>query len=61
MDEFRAVRESTVRLFASLPDAAWTRRGVVNGREVSVRALAYIAAGHVRHHHAVLRDRYTLA
>lgn len=60
VEEFRVVRESTVRLFASLPEVAWTRRGVVNGREVSVRALAYIAAGHARHHLAVLRERYTL-
>ena len=58
VDELRAVRESTVRLFASLPDEAWTRRGVVNGREISVRALAFIAAGHARHHLAVLRERY---
>jgi hypothetical protein len=57
-DELAAVRESTVRLFASLPDVAWVRRGVVNGRDVSVRALAYITAGHARHHLKVLRERY---
>lgn len=57
-DELRAVREATVRLFASFPDDAWGRRGVVNGREVSVRALAYITAGHARHHLGVLRQRY---
>ena len=56
--ELRAVRESTVHLFASFPDAAWARRGVVNGREISVRALAFITAGHARHHLAVLRERY---
>lgn len=58
IDELRAVREATVRLFASLPDKAWGRRGIVNGREVSVRALAFITAGHARHHLAVLRERY---
>jgi hypothetical protein len=57
-DELRIVREGTVRLFQSFPDDAWTRRGIVNGREVSVRALAYITAGHARHHLAVLRERY---
>jgi hypothetical protein len=30
----------------------------VSGRPVSVRALAYITAGHARHHLAILRDRY---
>jgi hypothetical protein len=58
VDELRIVREGTVRLIASFPDEAWTRRGVVNGREVSVRALAYITAGHGRHHLGVLRERY---
>jgi hypothetical protein len=60
VDELRIVREGTVRLFASLPDEAWPRRGVVNGREVSVRALAYITAGHARHHLGVLRERYAI-
>jgi hypothetical protein len=58
VDELRVVREGTVRLFQSFPAEAWMRRGVVNGREVSVRALAYITAGHARHHLAVLRERY---
>jgi uncharacterized damage-inducible protein DinB len=61
VEELRAVRESTVRMFASFPDEAWARRGVVSGREVSVRALAYIAAGHARHHLEVLRERYGVA
>jgi hypothetical protein len=60
-EELRVVRDGTVRLFDSLPAEAWTRRGVVNGREMSVRALAYIAAGHARHHLAVLRERYLSA
>jgi hypothetical protein len=58
VEELRAVRESTVRMFASFPDEAWTRTGTVSGRPVSVRALAYITAGHARHHVTILRDRY---
>ena len=61
VEELRIVREGTVRLFQSFPAEAWTRRGVVNGREVSVRALAYITAGHARHHLGVLRERYLIA
>ena len=61
VDELRVVREGTVRLFDSFPDDAWGRRGVVNGREVSVRALAYIAAGHARHHLRILRERYSVS
>lgn len=60
VSEMLVVRESTVRLFASFPDDAWMRGGTVNDGRVSVRALAYIAAGHAKHHLGVLRDRYGL-
>lgn len=56
--ELLVVRESTVRLFDSLPNDAWVRSGTVNNGQVSVRALAYITAGHADHHLGVLRDRY---
>ena len=56
--ELRLVRECTVRLFYSLPDAAWARTGTVNNGRVTVRALAYITAGHALHHLGVLTDRY---
>jgi hypothetical protein len=59
--ELRAVRQSTVRMFASFPDEAWTRTGTVSGRPVSVRALAYITAGHARHHLKMLRERYDVS
>ena len=58
IDEFRAVREATVSFFENLPDEAWTRRGVASGYEFSVRALAYITAGHEAHHVRLLRERY---
>jgi uncharacterized damage-inducible protein DinB len=56
--ELEAVRESTALLFESLPDDAWIRKGSANGKEMSVRALAYVAAGHPRHHLRILRERY---
>lgn len=56
--EMHAVRESTVRLFESFPEEAWTRSGTVNNAPVSMRALAWITAGHAMHHLAVLRDHY---
>lgn len=58
VEEFRAVRAATVTLFKNLPDEAWGRRGVASGQAVSVRALAFITAGHVAHHLGVLRERY---
>lgn len=56
--ELRAVRDSSVALFASLPDDAWARSGTASGKTISVRALAYITAGHARHHLKILRERY---
>jgi hypothetical protein len=55
--EFEAVRRSHVCLFRHLDEAAWLRTGLANGSPVSVRALAYIIAGHAQHHLAILRKR----
>jgi hypothetical protein len=56
--ELGAVREASVQLFESLPDDAWGRSGVASGKEVSLRALAYITTGHAMHHLRILRERY---
>lgn len=58
LDEFAAVRAATVACFDGLPDEAWDRRGIASDNPVTVRALAYICAGHVAHHLEVLRRRY---
>jgi uncharacterized damage-inducible protein DinB len=56
--EFAAVRASTLMLVDSLEDRAWTHRGTASGKGVSARAIAYIIAGHERHHDAIFRERY---
>lgn len=58
LDEFRAIRASTLAFFRHLPADAWTRRGTASGNPFSVRALAYITAGHLAHHLRLLRERY---
>ncbi len=58
VDEFRAVRAATLAFFQDLPDDAWVRRGVASGYPFTVRALAYLSAGHVSHHTKILRERY---
>lgn len=58
MEDFRAVRAATITLFRNLPAEAWTRTGVASGNPVSVRALAYIIAGHLAHHRSILMERY---
>jgi hypothetical protein len=56
--EFAAVRAATLQLMDSLEPAAWARRGTASDKPVSARALAYICAGHERHHQRILRERY---
>lgn len=56
--EFCAVRLGTTSLFSSLNDDMAARSGVANGKRVTVRALAWIIAGHTRHHLKVLKERY---
>lgn len=56
--EFAAVRAGTVALFNNLPESAWMREGEASGRRFTVRAMAYIAAGHTTHHLRLFRDRY---
>lgn len=58
IDELESIRATTLALFRNLPDDAWMRRGLQSGTPVTVRALAYICAGHFTHHVGVLRDRY---
>ena len=56
--EFRDIRRATLSFFRSLPEEAWPRKGVASGNSVTVRALAYIIAGHLSHHIAILQERY---
>ena len=58
VDEELAVRDATIALFSSLPAEAWSREGTVSGKRLTVRAIAYIATGHVKRHLNILRERY---
>jgi uncharacterized damage-inducible protein DinB len=58
LEEFTAVRQATLRLFQSLEGEAWTRRGIASQRPFSVRALAWLIAGHELHHRKILQERY---
>jgi uncharacterized damage-inducible protein DinB len=58
--EFENVRRSTLSLYRNLEERAWDRRGIANNVEVSVRALAWITAGHELHHRNVLKEKYGL-
>ena len=57
-EELAAVRQATIHLLRHLDPAALTRGGTASGNRVSVRALAYIIAGHERHHVEILKTKY---
>ncbi len=56
--EYNAIRQATITLFKSFTDEMLARVGVASGNEMTVRALAYIAAGHEKHHVNVINERY---
>jgi hypothetical protein len=58
IEDYVAIRRATVSLFRNLDEPAWTRRGVANKNEVTVRALAYTIAGHELHHRKILEEKY---
>ena len=58
VEDFKAARLSTLSFFRNLPPEAWMATGVASDNPFTVRALAYILAGHVAHHTAVLQERY---
>ena len=58
IEDYIAVRRATLSLFRNLDEPAWTRRGVANKNEVTVRALAYIIAGHELHHRRIIEEKY---
>jgi len=58
VQEFQQIRRATLPFFRNLPEDSWKHTGIASGNQFTVRALAYIAAGHVDHHLAILRERY---
>jgi hypothetical protein len=58
VEDYIAVRRAALSLFRNLDQAAWTRRGTAANSEVTVRALAYIIAGHELHHRRILEQKY---
>lgn len=58
LKEFGELRRSQTALFRSLGEDAWSRVGTADGNPMSVRALAYVLAGHVRYHTRLLEERY---
>ena len=58
VEEFDTVRGASISLFRSFDEAAWGRRGVASEKQVTVRALGFITAGHQIHHRMILEENY---
>jgi uncharacterized damage-inducible protein DinB len=58
IDEYAALRQSTIAFFKNISGEMSLRTGMANGREISVRSLGYIIPGHEIHHLAVIKERY---
>jgi len=56
-----ALRRANLQMLRRLEEPQWQAGGRGDDKPITVRALAYVMAGHVRHHLAILRDRYGVA
>lgn len=60
VEELSLLRAANNHFFRNLNDEAWLRVGTANEAEISVRAIAFIMVGHVRHHANILQTRYLI-
>lgn len=58
LDDYSAIRQSTITLIKNLDEDALERRGVFNNHSLSAKASAFIIAGHERHHMSVIKAKY---
>ena len=58
VEEWAALRASNLTVLRRLTPEQWNRIGTANHASISVRALAFILAGHLRHHVGILRSQY---
>ncbi len=58
IEEYEAVRKSTITFFNGLSTEALTRVGSTNESKASVRALVYHITGHELHHMNVMEKKY---
>jgi len=58
LNEWRSVRESTILFYKNLDIKFLNRIGRASGFEFSVKSIAYILAGHTRHHIEIIKEKY---
>ncbi|MCX7798461.1 MAG: DinB family protein [Melioribacter sp.] len=58
IEEFLLLRKATILMFKGMSEEVMQRKGIINGMDITVRAIAYIIAGHTLHHFNVIQERY---
>lgn len=58
LEEYLAVRTSSVVLFNSFSEEILQNMGVASNSPLSIRAAGYIICGHEKHHLGILKERY---
>jgi hypothetical protein len=58
LSEFIYVRQSTIAMCRTFPEAAWSRSGTVGNGPMTTRAMIFITYGHAAHHLEIVRERY---
>jgi hypothetical protein len=58
LEEYTALRQSTLLQFKQYSTEMGERKGNANGLEVSVKAIGFMISGHELHHVKVLKERY---
>ncbi|GGD38361.1 DinB family protein [Muriicola marianensis] len=58
IEEYKAIRRSTIALYESFEEGVLKRRGVASNSTMSVGALGFIICGHQKHHRNIIRERY---
>ena len=58
VEEYKAIRASTISLYSSFDDEMLLWKGVASGSQMSVRAMGFIICGHQAHHIKIIKERY---
>lgn len=58
LEEYRAVRKSTLSLFANFDRDDLERKGTASSLSWSVGSLGFVICGHQKHHRNIIRERY---
>lgn len=56
--EFALLRKANLYLFKSLTETELDRKGTASGKEITVKAILFVTAGHIIHHQQIIKERY---